>query len=128
MGRVDRRRDRSDTLSDEKRVILAVEPLSRPEVPDGRESGSSGVLDEVVIGEDYSGGEQSGSEGGDLLDGDFVGQVDPSFVNGLLDRLEKCGRILVTRDVVELGDGSCGTEKKKKISLRDFSFVIRGWF
>ena len=68
-----------------------MEPLSRPEVPDGRESGSSGVRDEVVIGRDDFGGEQSGNDGQNFLNGDLVSHVDPSFVEGFLDRPEEFG-------------------------------------
>jgi len=72
-----------------------MELLSRPEVPDGGKPGSSSVRDEVVVGLDDFGGEQNWDDSGDLLNGDFRRQVDPSVVQGLLDRPEEGGRRVV---------------------------------
>ena len=91
IGRVDGRYDRSDTLPDENSILLPEEPLVSPEVPDRRESGPSGVWDEVVVSLDDLGGEQSGDDGGDVLNGDFRSQVDPSIVQRLLDGPEESG-------------------------------------
>ena len=54
---VGRRIDRCDARSDEKRVFVSMEPLSRPEVPEGRDPGPSRVWDEVVIAKDDFRGE-----------------------------------------------------------------------
>ena len=66
-----------------------MEPLGRPEIPDGGESGPGGVRDEVVGSLDNFGVDQNRDDGGEFLNGDIGGQVDPSFVQGLLDRAEK---------------------------------------
>jgi len=95
IGRINRRSDRCDTRSDDKRVFLSLEPLSRPEVPDGREPRPSGVRDEVMIGLDDFGCEQGGDDGGDLLNGDVLRDVNPSLVNGLLDCRKKFWRSVV---------------------------------
>lgn len=94
-GWIDGGHDRSGTRSDENRIFLALESLSRPKVPDGRETGPGSALDEVVVGLDDFWGEQEGDDGGDFLDCDVGSQVDPSFVNGLLDRPEKVWRRMV---------------------------------
>ena len=95
VGRVNGRHDRCSHLSDEERVILPMEPLVGPEVPDGGESGPGGVRDEVVISLDDFGGDQGGDDGGELLNGTVVWPSDPSIVKRLLDGPKESGRGLV---------------------------------
>ena len=91
-----------------------MEPLGRPEIPNWREPGSGSVWDEVVVSLDDIWAEESGDDGGELLNGDFGGQVDPCFVQGFLDCPEEGGRgVVQARDVVELCHGSCGTKKRQ---------------
>ena len=95
IGRINRRRDRCNTRSDEKCVFFSLELLSRSEVPDRREPGSNRIRDEVMIGLDDFGGQQGGDDGGDFLNGDVARDVNPGIVNGLLDRREKFWRRVV---------------------------------
>ena len=94
--RVNGRHDRPRTLSDENRVRLSMESLGRSEIPDGRDPRPGRIRDEVVISENDFGGHEGGDDRSDLLNGDFGRYVDPSCVQGLLDRAEE-----IRRDVVQ---------------------------
>ena len=72
-----------------------MEFLVGPEVPDGRVPGPGGVWDKVVISLDDFGEEQSGDDGGELLNGKFGSQVDLGIVQRFVDGSEESGRGVV---------------------------------